>query len=483
MGAAESSYSNGPGELTGAHVILQEANEEDHQEGVLGGGEATATVGTFSPMTGEPETAEDPDHHRLAGNAAGNSEATESTEDEWSLSSHCAGQKHMRVMGLEALLQLPKLALAELFWSDEEPLGAPLGPRAAAEKVRHSRDPPPAASSLSARANRYRAFLLRERLEVIHALDSNPSSNSGGNEASTDTRGLAEYDFVSIASLAAMGVGVCMRPSWSELAQQVGTYKALRLLKARLERDKQQLRESIKDKIARRRQAVGSHSREGDVDDGSRTSGMVLGHTGSGKTRYMKDIPEAYKISDMPGSLSASKQLQHPKQQRHQEPPAVSALQLPDRTQSLSSLFAGHSSLQDEITLVEAMRTEIEEDISVLENACAELEALLRRVWTAEKLPREKRMERLGFRRLWCHPQGDREQAMMADKLFALCFSYIQASSNTGSRGTVSGSSSPSAFLSYNELLDALPPKALEYLWYTSELRRKERQQYRYFWI
>ena len=190
-----------------------------------------------------------------------------------------------------------------------------------------------------------------------------------------------------------------------------------------------------------------------------------------------------------------------------------------------SSVAAGCAGDPQELLQLQCTYMELREDIETLQRACGELHALLQQVWLTAKMPLEHKINKVEFRRLWCCAENNKQQHQLADNLFELCrreanrlenptdnrnsrSSSNPSSSSSGSHSSSSGSNSSSNStgssstsgnsssscrcgcgggdsdrLTFTDLLHQLPPKALESMWCRAELRRKERQQFRYFWI
>ncbi|KAL8437459.1 hypothetical protein ACSSS7_000931 [Eimeria intestinalis] len=416
-------------------------------------------------------------------------QAQVAAEDSLDLTSH----KRTRTMGIEALLMFPKLALADMFLPADAPETAelPCGPRIAAERVRMFRGLDDS-SSFSLNAAYYRQVFLRDRLQTAAALEAaaGPSAASwwGGEDAEdTGLEGAARteerFDFLSLPSLAAMDAGMSLRPSWNELAPHVGAVQGIKKLLRQMEQEMQQINAKLGElRSARRRRGRGKcDSAASEPHDVSEHAAETIGSsarrgaTGAGNRRAQTAL--FYRTH------SPSEEFQF----EHQE----------SETQ-LSLFLRGRGRREAEIAQLEAEALELEKDVAVLNRACLELEALLRRVWNAEKLAEDARVKRASFRRLWCHPPDDSQQMKTADRLFTLCHANLKrqlASPNNSSLRSSSACVGLSGGgdrqvdqeqeegLSFTELLDQLPPKALESLWCSAELRRKERQNYRYFWI
>ncbi|KAL8425797.1 hypothetical protein Efla_004149 [Eimeria flavescens] len=400
-----------------------------------------------------------------------------------------AAQKGMRTMGLESLLMLPKLALTQLFLPDDVPPTAdPLcGPRVAADRVRMHRSSDEGLS-LSAHASCYRAVLLRSSVQGQAFLpeEAHSLSAGGGNPPSreaSEAEGAAEaFDFLSIASVAAMDAGIRTRPSWKELALQVGTVQRIRTLCEQLKEELRQIKPKLGD-------TQSTASEPAAAEDG-RTSADAQAERGS-RSLSGSQAPLAETASSATAASAAGS--------RQQTLPCAAdggvRQQTVEQQRSLSASLRGRGRRKLEAAYLLAERMQLEKDIAALERAYLELEALLRRVWRAERLPQDARIDQAAFRQLWCFPEDDEQQADTADRLFLLCCNSVRSRSLGGgsSQGTSSrqsanahaddSSGSQSGALSFEELLDLLPPKALECLWCSGELRKKERQTYRYFWI
>ncbi|KAL8443686.1 hypothetical protein Emag_005859 [Eimeria magna] len=419
-----------------------------------------------------------------------------------------ACHKRTRTMGLEALLVFPKLALAEMLLPVDaaDTAELPCGPRIAAERVRMFRtldDSVP----LSVNATYYRQLFLRDRLQTVAALKATPDSLAaswwGGEEAAEGTgikdaeRSEEQFDFLSLPSLAAMDAGMCLRPSWNEMAPHVGTVQSIKKLLQQMERELQQIKAKLGEldapaaslqpsptcgaaKSGRRdscKRGVESDSTASEPHEMSEQAAAVLGSR-TGRGAMSSESRDAQSVM-----LSQTDAFQEELQLEHQSPEG-----------KLSLFLRGRERRAAERAQQEAEALELEKDIAVLSRACLELEALLRRVWNAERLAEDARIERVSFRHLWCHPSDDPQQIETADRLFALCHANCkrQRASSLGfsSAGMELSETASSEVaerqndcLSFIELLDQLPPKALECLWCSAELRRKERQNYRYFWI
>lgn len=455
--------------------------------------------------------------------------AEDDAEDDLAGSSAFATQKGMRTIGLEALLQLPKLALAELFF----PADLPCGPRAAAQQVRQHRGQHRALPFTSC-ANRYRVFLLRERLQKLGpqgcasvlAPQQSLVGVPGAAESAAAHAAGDDFDFLSLSSLAVMDAGIYMTPSWQELASQVGTVDGMRRLLLELQEERQQ----IKWKLRATRAHTPAEPANSPPDISERAGSSKTVSIEADRGDKIKLNPEcsdsAEPSSPLQGGLKLLERNQADPMQQHQVKSAHEVFlnengsAAPHLTQLLQSeeqrwLQLGKSErceaplasalkrrglVAQELAHLQVACLELDEDMGVLQRACSELEALLRRVWDAERLPQDACIDRMAFRRLWCHPQNDAQQSDTADKLFALCYSnskkQLRARSTVGEVSTSSDSSdyvtrsltgvladSAVEELGFNELLGQLPPKALEWLWCSAELRRKERQHYRYFWI
>lgn len=444
----------------------------------------------------------------------------------------CA-QKGMRTMGLEALLLLPKLALTEVCSPTDIPMAAhlPRGPRAAAERVRQHRNQHPSMQFTSC-VNRYRSFLLRERLQELALEDRfkatvTPSQDSLGTSVAAEVKHAdgadEEFDFLSLPSLAAMNAGICIRPSWKELAAGVGTVDSLRQLLLQLQDERLQIKKKLKrikgEQESCRRDTRGSRNNSGGV------GGACSANTEAYQGRKAWDA--AVPLAETAGTAEKSHcphgdivTLGQAKAGSRgifgdcesKLPPYTEEILLADHQleqgkdpewyeASLAAIIEKQERKVQEAAHLQAECLELDEDIGILHRACSELEALMKRVWDAEKLPKDARIERSSFRRLWCYPQDDPQQTETADKLFALCLSNSKRrhrrNRNVGTDLNVStGATSvpphslvcatageTDGSLGFNELLEQLPPKALECLWCSAELRRKERQNYRYFWI
>ncbi|KAL8274243.1 hypothetical protein Esti_001832 [Eimeria stiedai] len=405
--------------------------------------------------------------------------------------------KRTRTMGLEALLMFPKLALAEMSLTVDAPETAelPCGPRIAAERVRMFRtldDSVP----LSLNVTYYRQLFLRDRLQTAAALKATADSSAASwwCGMADESIGLEEveraeeqFDFLSLPSLAAMDAGMCLRPSWNELAPHVGTVQSIKKLLQQMEQELQQINAKLSKLGAPaappQPSPICSTAKSGRSD--RRRKGVESDRAASEPHGVSEQAIEVLRPGRHAQSVllsqtdAASEEFQFEQQKSEGQLPLF---------------LRGRGRRAAERAQLEAESLELEEDIAVLNRACSEFESLLRRVWNAERLAEDARIERVSFRRLWCHPQDDLQQIETADRLFALCHANLKRQLESPTGGSLRSSSAgvslsrtansevverPDDCLSFIELLDQLPPKALECLWCSAELRRKERQNYR----
>ncbi|KAL8447447.1 hypothetical protein Emed_004401 [Eimeria media] len=186
-------------------------------------------------------------------------------EDSLDFPSH----KHTRTMGLEALLMFPKLALTEMFLPVDavDTPELPCGPRIAAERVRMLRsDDDSNNAPLSLHATYYKQLFLRDRLQTAAALkatsDASAASCLHAEEAGfmSDERLEEQFDFLSLPSLAAMDAGMCLRPSWNELAPHVGTVQSIKKLLKQMRQELQQIKAKLSESEVHASSSLHHHS-------------------------------------------------------------------------------------------------------------------------------------------------------------------------------------------------------------------------------
>ncbi|CDJ51598.1 hypothetical protein, conserved [Eimeria brunetti] len=422
-------------------------------------------------------------------------------------------QKGLRTMDLQSLFQLPKLALASAVWPDE---ASSSGPLAAAEKVLLQQqqqqggflDQIPASPAC---VSRYKKLLLRDRLSALEEKEDEgrrgvqgwglitAAATEDGN-AHRDGWGVRkpeeEFDCVSLAGLTMRETGIASDPSLASLSRCVGFYSAVHKLKLQLQKQLHQTERKMKLQAGRNRERDARHRSRSGGDSSSSHGGET--ETGEG-VETAKGASGKRRSGQ--GERTHSRQEQQQRQARQQQQGGVASALVDGALVAVTddvvdASFAAPAAAHQELLQLQCLCVQLQEDIQVLNRACGELHALLQGVWQAAKMPLNHKINKIEFRRLWCcGADNDQQQVQLADKIFELCSRSANGleghtpgnrSSASSSRNSVCScgcGAGGSERLAFADLLYQLPPRALECMWYRAELRRKRKQQYRYFWI